>query len=226
MSPRTPSTAALRTRLTPLYIAVGLQGFMLWVPIEKLFMSEIGFRPADVGVMAVAYSAFVPIVEVPSGLLADRWSRRGVLVLASVALALTSLVGGMSTNVPTYIGGALLLGVYFAMNSGTVDALVYDMTLEETGSANLYERQIGGVRAVEISLDGGTNWVPCRLQHGNRPDAWSLWFYEWRRPLPGHHQLMVRAIDGYGKVQTAKRQGAFPDGATGYDYLDVNAIGA
>lgn len=83
-----------------------------------------------------------------------------------------------------------------------------------------------GVRAVEISLDGGTNWVPCRLQHGNRPDAWSLWFYEWRRPLPGHHQLMVRAIDGYGKVQTAKRQGAFPDGATGYDYLDVNAIGA
>lgn len=79
-----------------------------------------------------------------------------------------------------------------------------------------------GIRAVEISLDGGTRWIPCQLQHGNRPDAWSLWSYEWRQPSVGRHQLMVRATDGDGKVQTANRQGAFPDGATGYDHLDVN----
>ncbi|HSK96807.1 MAG TPA: MFS transporter [Euzebyales bacterium] len=163
MLPRTPSTAGMRTRLLPLYIAVGLQGFMLWVPIEKLFMSEIGFDPADVGVMAVAYSAFVPIVEMPSGLLADRWSRRGVLVLASVALALTSLIGGMSTNVPAYIGSALLLGVYFAMYSGTMDAVVYDTVLEEVGDSDAFERQIGRVRLAETvtlvasSLLGG--WI-------------------------------------------------------------------
>jgi hypothetical protein len=33
--------------------------------------------------------------------------------VASVALALTALVGGLSRDVPTYIAGALLLGVYF-----------------------------------------------------------------------------------------------------------------
>jgi len=32
-------------RLLPLQIAVGLQGILLWVPVEKLFMSEIGSRP-------------------------------------------------------------------------------------------------------------------------------------------------------------------------------------
>lgn len=79
-----------------------------------------------------------------------------------------------------------------------------------------------GVRAVEISLDGGSHWVSGRLQRGNQPDAWSLWSYEWNRPGPGHYQLMVRATDGGGHVQTAKRQGAFPDGATGYDQLDVD----
>ena len=54
-------------------------------------MTEIGFDAASIGVMAAAYAALVPIIEIPSGILADRWSRRGVLVIAAVALALTSL---------------------------------------------------------------------------------------------------------------------------------------
>jgi hypothetical protein len=43
----------------------------------------------------------------------------------------------------------LILGVYFAMNSGTVDSVVYDTVIEETGSADTYERWIGRVRVVE-----------------------------------------------------------------------------
>lgn len=163
MSTREPSTATLRTRLLPLYAAVGLQGFMLWVPIEKLFMNEIGFDAAEVGVMAAAYAAFVPLVEVPSGVLADRWSRRGVLAMASVALALTALVGGLSTNVPMYIAGALFLGVYFAMYSGTMDAIVYDTVVEEMGHSTSFARVIGRIRFAESvtlvasSLAGG--WI-------------------------------------------------------------------
>lgn len=122
---------------------------MLWVPVEKLFMSEIGFDPAAVGLMAAAYAAVVPIVEVPSGILADRWSRRGVLVVASVALASCALVGGLSTDVPTYILSAMILGVFFAMHSGTLDAVVYDTVLEETGGSEVFERHLGQVRLVE-----------------------------------------------------------------------------
>ena len=85
--------------------------------------------------MAAAYAAVVPLLEVPSGILADRWSRAGILVLASVALAASSLLGGLSTNVGTYVVAAMILGVYFALNSGTVDSVVYDTVLEETGSS-------------------------------------------------------------------------------------------
>ena len=81
------SLRSLHRRLLPLHVAVFLQGFILWVPVEKLFMSEIGFDPATIGVMAAAYAAVVPIVEVPSGILADRWSRRGTLVVATRRLA-------------------------------------------------------------------------------------------------------------------------------------------
>ena len=112
------SNTSLQRRLMPLYLAVFLQGFLLWVPVEKLFMSEIGFDPASVGLMAAAYAAVVPIIEIPSGILADRWSRRGVLIISSIALGLCALIGGLSNNVATYIVSALILGVYFAMYSG------------------------------------------------------------------------------------------------------------
>ena len=148
----TSTAAAPRTlarRLLPLQIGVALQGLLLWVPIEKLFMTQIGFDAAAVGAMAAAYAAVTPLLEVPSGILADRWSRRWVLILGCIALMVSSLIGGLSHNVITYVIGAMVLGVYFAFSSGTVDSIVYDAVVEETGSNELYERWIGRIRAVE-----------------------------------------------------------------------------
>lgn len=129
------SGSRLCARLLPLHVAAFLQGVGFWVPIEKLFMSEIGFDAASIGLMTAAYAAVVPLLEVPSRTLADRWSRRGVLVLSCAALTLCALLGGISHDVPTYIPSALALGVYFAMYSGTMDSVVYDTVLEETGDS-------------------------------------------------------------------------------------------
>ena len=139
----------LARRLLPLQIGMALQGLILWVPIEKLFMTEIGFDAASVGAMAAAYAAVVPLLEVPSGILADRWSRRWVMILGCVGLMVSSLVGGLSQNVTAYVIAAMILGVYFAFSSGTVDSIVYDTVVEETGSNELYETWIGRTRAVE-----------------------------------------------------------------------------
>jgi MFS family permease len=143
------SGAGLTRRLLPLRLAAFLQGVWLWVPVEKLFMTEIGFDAATIGVMAAGYAAVVPLVEVVSGVLADRWSRRGVLAVSGVALLASVLVGGLSRNVLTYIVAALFLGIYIAMYSGTMEAVVYDTVLEENGSSEGYEREIGRVRLVE-----------------------------------------------------------------------------
>ena len=149
--PAVPRTLA--RRLVPLQIAVGLQGLILWVPVEKLFMTEIGFTPRSVGVMAAAYVAVVPLLEVPSGILADRWSRNQILVCATAALLASSLLGGLSQNVPTYIAAAMILGVYFALNSGTIDSIVYDAV--ESG-AFVASALAGGVLA---------GWTSARLTY-------------------------------------------------------------
>jgi MFS family permease len=149
IAPGATTPRTLIRRLRPLQIGVALQGLILWVPIEKLFMTEIGFDAASVGAMAAAYAAVVPLLEVPSGILADRWSRRWVMILGCIALMASSLIGGLSHNVITYVIGAMVLGVYFAFSSGTVDSIVYDDEIQETGANELYEKWIGRIRAVE-----------------------------------------------------------------------------
>ena len=66
-----------------------------------------------------------------------------MLIISSAALGLCALIGGLSNNVATYIVSALILGVYFAMYSGTLDAVVYDTVLEEIGDSDDFERRIG-----------------------------------------------------------------------------------
>jgi MFS family permease len=139
----------VRRRLRPLVAAMLLQGVTLWVPVEKLFMSELGFDARSIGIMAACYAAVVPFLEIPSGILADRWSRRGVLMLAGVALMASELVGGLSTSVATYLVAGLLLGVFFALQSGTVDSIVYDTVLEEVGDGDTFEATLGRVRMWE-----------------------------------------------------------------------------
>jgi MFS family permease len=140
---------AISRRLRPLAVGLGLQNMLFWLPVEKLFMTDIGFDAAAIGVIAAIYSAVVPLLEVPFGVLADRWSRTGVLVLATIALAASSLVGGLSNDPAMYAVSAVLLGVYFALSSGTADSIIYDTLVEETGSGDTYEVWLGRLHVIE-----------------------------------------------------------------------------
>ena len=90
--------------------------------------------------------------------------------------------------------------------------------LELTGMAYAGAR---GICGVEVSLDGGRNWVACELITGEQPHVWSLWRYVWPNPSAGRHTLLVRAIDGAGAIQTARQKGRFPSGATGYHRIQA-----
>ncbi len=141
----------------PLYITVFLQGFVFWYGIEKFFMESIGFTEATIG-LSIAVVAVVTIVtETPSGILADRWSRKGVLALASIALIACTLLSGLSNSVLTYTIAVSLWGLYAALYSGTFDSIVYDTLLEEAGDSKLYEKYYGYVRIIEgVALASGS----------------------------------------------------------------------
>jgi len=136
-------------RLMPLYIAAVLQGIPFWYAIEKIFMLGIGFNTATIGVMVSIMSVVMLAVETPSGILADRWSRKGVMVLGCVALVVSGVLGALSFNKPVYILSTVFWGIYAALYSGTYDSVIYDTTIEEYGDSKKFEKYLGRFRAFE-----------------------------------------------------------------------------
>lgn len=138
-------------RLLPLYIAAFLQSVPFWYAIEKLFMLEIGFNTASIGLMVAIMGAVVIISETPSGILADRWSRKGVMILGALFLLIGGVIGGISQNEFVFIMYAAFWGIYSALYSGTYDSVIYDTEIEEEGSSKNFEKYLGYLRIVEGS---------------------------------------------------------------------------
>ena len=46
--------------------------------------------------------------------------------------------------------------------------------------------------------------------------SWVVWGYEWTPTAAGKYTVQVRATDGDGKLQAAKKTDPYPNGATGY----------
>jgi hypothetical protein len=78
-----------------------------------------------------------------------------------------------------------------------------------------------GIGRVELKLDDA-DWAPARLSPADDADVWRQWVL----PVdlaPGPHQLTVRATTADGELQTDRRAGVVPDGATGWHSVRVVA---
>ena len=143
------STLAARpieTRLRPLYATGFIHGFALWYAVEKLFMKSIGFNDFLITIATITYIVVMTTANIPLGVLADRWSRKGVLYLASCALITGTVICGLSHGFWMYVAGLSVWGLFYACYAGTYDSVIYDVVLEETGSADSYEHWFGRVQ--------------------------------------------------------------------------------
>ncbi|MFF2186692.1 molybdopterin-dependent oxidoreductase [Streptomyces sp. NPDC058155] len=76
-----------------------------------------------------------------------------------------------------------------------------------------------GIERVEVRVDGG-EWNPAKLAAEDSADTWRQWMWEWPA-TSGNHTLEVRATDRDGGIQTDKRVGTVPNGATGWHSVVV-----
>ena len=143
-----PSQARVRKRLIPLKIATFFHGIMLWNAIEIVFMNSIGFTPSTVALAAIVSNVVILSAEIPSGIIADRWSRKKLLVIAGFVDIVFLLISLSANSVPVYILALAFGGFYIALNSGLVDTIVYDTLLEETGSRAGFEKHLGVLHAL------------------------------------------------------------------------------
>jgi DMSO/TMAO reductase YedYZ molybdopterin-dependent catalytic subunit len=77
-----------------------------------------------------------------------------------------------------------------------------------------------GIRAVEVSIDGGA-WQAARVLAVASDETWAQWVFDGWSADPGRHRITVRATDGTGVVQDATIRRPDPDGATGHHTVSV-----
>jgi DMSO/TMAO reductase YedYZ molybdopterin-dependent catalytic subunit len=81
-----------------------------------------------------------------------------------------------------------------------------------------------GLQRVELSTDGGQTWRETELLPPLGPLTWVFWRTS-ATLQPGAVDLVVRATDGTGRLQTDRQTDTFPAGASGYHHVRLQVRG-
>ena len=104
-------------------------------------------------------------------------------------------------------------------NLGSVNIVVGEQ-IPIAGVAFAGDREIS---RVQVSIDGGATWKDARIKNHLSPYSWVIWATELDVTSKANYKIVVRATDKTGKIQTGEVREPFPNGATGYHMIDVQA---
>ncbi len=82
------------------------------------------------------------LLEIPTGVIADKFGRKTSLVLGSMVAIIASIIYGSISNFYIFLLGELLFALAMALISGADNALLYD-TLKETNQEDLAPKVFG-----------------------------------------------------------------------------------
>jgi MFS family permease len=126
-----------------------LSEFVPLYPLYALLFLDTGLSTAEISALFAVWSVAAVLAEVPAGALADRWSRRGVLVCGAVLQAAAFGLWAVAPGTAGFAAGFALWGVASALYSGTAEALVFD-GLRDVGAEGAFARVNARMTAVEL----------------------------------------------------------------------------
>ena len=128
--------------------------FILWVPIWVVFLQRKGLSLTQIGILEAFAWIIAAGLELPTGLVADRWGRKASIAIGSSLYATAMfLILTPALSVPFLIGYAMWNGS-FAFMSGADSALLYD-SLKADGRVALAARYSGRLAAIQQGSQGG-----------------------------------------------------------------------
>lgn len=127
-----------------------LDSFVLIAPFYTVMFAEHGLSPADIGVVLASWSAVCLVLEVPCGVLADRFSRRGLMALAQLVRCVGFAVWILFPGFWGFLIGLMLWGLKSATLSGAFEAAVFD-ELKTMNRQDEYVRVFGRTQAARFA---------------------------------------------------------------------------
>ncbi|MFN8673109.1 MAG: MFS transporter [Candidatus Sericytochromatia bacterium] len=142
--------------------------FIFYYIIERLFEAERGLSIQEMVYLEIVYATSIIIFEIPTGILADIWSRKRVMILSSFCFILYFY--GLSISF-SFIGFALSVvcaAFSGALSSGTLNAIYYD-SLKENNKELEFEKVLATSELyASISASIGAlvgSWVATRYNY-------------------------------------------------------------
>lgn len=145
-----PPPPGLRGLVPRLLLYRGLDDFVLIYPLYAVLFRDRGLDALQISTLFIIWSAVGLVTDVPSGALADRSSRRALLVWAQVLRGIGFAAWWLLPGYAGFAAGFVLWGLSGSLISGTYEALVYD-ELEAVGATERYASVIGRVTSVSLA---------------------------------------------------------------------------
>lgn len=115
-----------------------------------MFTERGGLSVGDVSILFAIWTAAALIFEVPTGLVADKYPRKHVLISGELVNAGAFLIWLFLPTFFGYAAGFVLWGAAYALKSGAYQALVYD-ELASDGQSREYTKMMSRIKAAEFS---------------------------------------------------------------------------
>lgn len=117
---------AMKNIVRKIYLYRAFDDFILIYPLYAVMFISRGLSTVQIASLFIVWSLTSIAVEVPSGALADKYSRKNLLFIGQLIRALGYLAWIVFPNYAGFMAGFVLWGIGGAFASGTFEALVYD----------------------------------------------------------------------------------------------------
>ncbi|GAB4154792.1 MAG: hypothetical protein Fur0037_23350 [Planctomycetota bacterium] len=158
--PRVGSQDAGRTdplgrELTKLFAFATLTYPFACIPFLFLYFAAHGLSLSQYGRVVSAYYVAMLLGEIPTGVLADRFSRRSMLIAGPSLLCAGFAALFAFRSFAGFCAGEILLGLGHSVLSGPPSALLYDL-LHRYGASHRYVAEEGRMHALRLCGTGSS----------------------------------------------------------------------
>lgn len=135
------------------YLYTFFSGAIFAYVIERLFWADRGMTIQDVVLIEIIYSLVVVSLELPTGMIADRFSRKTWIVLDAFAGFIEFLILIFAREFWHFALAITISAIGHAFQSGAFNALLYD-SLKADGREKKFEQVKGRISALDYIAVG------------------------------------------------------------------------
>jgi predicted MFS family arabinose efflux permease len=133
-----------------LYAIRFMQNLVPAYVIERLFWEQRGMTIQMVVFTEIIYAVTIILLEIPTGIIADKWNRKNMLVLSAILGCCEFLILVFATEFWHFALVVFLAGIARSVSSGSENALLYDSLLLNS-QEQFFEKYLGRLNVCDFT---------------------------------------------------------------------------